>query len=69
MLFFFKYINFASRFVADIFGLFSIQINPITLDLLLPVGISFYTFQTLSYVMISPSKGICRDYCLNYFRI
>ena len=30
---------------------FSIQLSPITLSLILPVGISFYTFQTLSYVI------------------
>ena len=31
--------------------MFAIHLNPITLKLLLPVGISFYTFQTLSYVI------------------
>lgn len=33
--------------------------NPILLDLLLPVGISFYTFQTLSYV-IDVYKGVVK---------
>lgn len=30
---------------------FAIELHPTTLNLLLPVGISFYTFQTLSYVI------------------
>lgn len=51
VLFFFKYFNFVSLSVTDFLSLFTIQMNPITLNLLLPVGISFYTFQTLSYVI------------------
>jgi len=46
VLFFFKYFNFLSNTVTSIFGL-----SEFTLDLILPVGISFYTFQTLSYVI------------------
>lgn len=37
--------------VSDLLGTCAINIHPVTLDLLLPVGISFYTFQTLSYVI------------------
>ncbi len=50
ILFFFKYFNFFSETVSAIASVFSIQLHPITLNLLLPVGISFYTFQTMSYV-------------------
>lgn len=50
-LFFFKYFNFASESVANILNLFTLQVHPVTLNLLLPVGISFYTFQTLGYVI------------------
>ena len=46
VLFFFKYFNFLSNTVTTIFGL-----SEFTLNLILPVGISFYTFQTLSYVI------------------
>ena len=46
VLFFFKYFNFLSNTVTTIFGL-----SEFTLKLILPVGISFYTFQTLSYVI------------------
>lgn len=51
VLFFFKYFNFISQSVVDFMNLFSIKLSPVTLILLLPVGISFYTFQTLSYVI------------------
>lgn len=50
-LFFFKYFNFFSSSVQRALGFFSIKINPFALKVLLPVGISFYTFQTLSYVI------------------
>lgn len=51
ILFFFKYFNFFSESLSNILGHFSIQLHPVTLKILLPVGISFYTFQTLSYVI------------------
>jgi len=49
----FKYFNFTSQATADVLWLFfGIEIeNPPFLDVLLPVGISFYTFQTLSYTI------------------
>lgn len=51
VLFFFKYYNFVSESVANLLRLFAIPLRPLTVKLLLPVGISFYTFQTLSYVI------------------
>lgn len=51
ILFFFKYFNFLSESICDFVKVFSIPIHPVTLNLMLPVGISFYTFQTLSYVI------------------
>jgi D-alanyl-lipoteichoic acid acyltransferase DltB (MBOAT superfamily) len=46
---FFKYYNFfLDNFVAS-FSFFGMPINANSLDIILPVGISFYTFQTLSY--------------------
>lgn len=47
----FKYFNFLFGALTEILAVFTIHINPVTLHLLLPVGISFYTFQTLSYVI------------------
>lgn len=45
LLFTFKYFDFFSRSIAQVSG----HSEALTLELLLPVGISFYTFQTLSY--------------------
>ncbi|MBQ7560598.1 MAG: MBOAT family protein [Synergistaceae bacterium] len=52
VLFVFKYFNFISETLVNFLNMFaSIKLHPMTLKLLLPVGISFYTFQTLSYVI------------------
>lgn len=51
ILFFFKYFNFFMESVTGILSLFTLHIHPSTLSIVLPVGISFYTFQTLSYVI------------------
>lgn len=50
-LFVFKYFNFFFDSISRILRAFSIRLSPVTLKLLLPVGISFYTFQTISYVI------------------
>tara|TARA_B110000240_G_scaffold159060_1_gene177306 strand:- start:1306 stop:2754 length:1449 start_codon:yes stop_codon:yes gene_type:complete len=48
---FFKYFNFFLENFVDAFSLFGMQINANSLNIILPVGISFYTFQTLSYTI------------------
>ena len=47
----FKYYNFFLDNFIDAFSLFGWQINGSHLNIILPVGISFYTFQTLSYTI------------------
>lgn len=49
VLFFYKYFNFFSSSFNDFFQFLKINYEIPYLQLLLPVGISFYTFQTLSY--------------------
>lgn len=51
ILFYFKYINFALSIMNRIFHMIHIDLNVPDFDILLPVGISFYTFQALSYTM------------------
>ncbi len=51
VLFFFKYFNFLSASVAAALQSLAIPVHEVALNLMLPVGISFYTFQTLSYVI------------------
>jgi D-alanyl-lipoteichoic acid acyltransferase DltB (MBOAT superfamily) len=49
MLGFFKYFNFFTETFVDAFSFFGMSLEKSRLDIILPVGISFYTFQTLSY--------------------
>ncbi len=51
ILFFFKYFNFAMDGIKNIFASIGIILNTPAIDVILPVGISFYTFQALSYTM------------------
>jgi D-alanyl-lipoteichoic acid acyltransferase DltB (MBOAT superfamily) len=51
LLFFFKYTNFFIESFVESFSLFGKTLNINTLNIILPVGISFYTFQTLSYTI------------------
>jgi len=61
---FFKYYNFFAENLAQAFTLFGNQLDIRSLNIILPVGISFYTFQTLSYSIdvyrekIKPTKDI-----------
>lgn len=54
----FKYYNFFIESIADGFSLFGITLNPSTLSIILPVGISFYTFHGISYVIDIYKKRI-----------
>ncbi len=45
----FKYFNFFSENLARLFELFGVGLDWFTVDVLLPVGISFYTFQAIGY--------------------
>lgn len=51
ILFYFKYFNFFIESFVDFVGLFGVNLTTSTLKILLPVGISFYTFSALSYVI------------------
>ena len=61
---FFKYYNFFVESFVDSFSFFGYSIGTSSLNIVLPVGISFYTFQTLSYSIdvfrrkLEPTKDI-----------
>lgn len=61
---FFKYYNFFLDNFIDAFSFFGKEISVQGLNIILPVGISFYTFQTLSYTIdvykkkLEPTKDI-----------
>jgi len=47
----FKYFNFFAESLTSFLGFLGMDVAPITLNIILPVGISFYTFQTMSYTI------------------
>jgi alginate O-acetyltransferase complex protein AlgI len=63
-LFVFKYFNFFTQSFIDLTNLFGFNISFNVVNIILPVGISFYTFQTLSYSIdvyrnkISPTSNL-----------
>lgn len=66
---FFKYGTFLNQNVAWLLGIAGIDWQPPHFDILLPVGISFYTFQSLSYCIDVyrrevPLQRSLRDYIL-----
>lgn len=64
ILFYYKYFNFFVQAFVDAFSLFGTDLSVSTLKVLLPVGISFYTFTALSYSIdvyqrkVEPTKDI-----------
>lgn len=47
----FKYFNFFVENVRTVLGTFGLTVSPPLLEIVLPAGISFYTFQALSYTV------------------
>ncbi len=50
-LFFFKYFGFFSDIWKDLVGIFGGTVTPVKLDLIAPLGLSYFTFQSLGYVI------------------
>jgi len=61
---FFKYYNFFLENFIEVFSWFGMSLRASSLQIILPVGISFYTFQTMSYTIdvyrknLKPTKNI-----------
>ena len=47
----FKYFNFFSEAISQLLSSIGLKVDTITLEIILPVGISFYTFHGVSYVL------------------
>lgn len=60
----YKYYNFFAESLVEAFSSVGIELNINSLNIVLPVGISFYTFQALSYTIdvyrkkIEPTKDV-----------
>ncbi len=69
LLFVFKYFNFFNESVRELLELFSLPLNPLTLKILLPIGISFYTFQALGYIIDVYRRKIVPEKHLGIFAV
>ncbi|MBG6062974.1 D-alanyl-lipoteichoic acid acyltransferase DltB (MBOAT superfamily) [Flavobacterium sp. CG_9.1] len=58
----FKYYNFFADSFSNLLNGFGLQTSPLLLNVILPVGISFYTFHGLSYVIDIYLKRIKAEY-------
>ncbi len=74
LLFSFKYFNFVSQQLFPILNSWGLPGSPPLFDVLLPIGISFYTFQTMSYTIdvyrgaIQPTRSLLQFACfVTYF--
>lgn len=66
ILFFFKYFNFAADTAVRLLSVIGLQVTAPAFDVILPVGISFYTFQALSYTVDVYRKDIYAE--RNFFK-
>src|SRR4051812_12788868 len=70
---FFKYFNFFSQSFAQLLHTLGFSANPILLGVVLPLGISFYTFQALSYTIdvyrgkLQPVRDMVQYFCFITF--
>lgn len=63
---YFKYTNFGIDIINELMSAIHIQLTIPNIDIILPVGISFYTFQALSYTMDVYRKDIYAE--RNFFK-
>lgn len=64
ILFFFKYYNFFITSFIDAFSLMGVNVQATSLKIILPIGISFYTFTALSYPIdvYQKKRGVTSDF-------
>ena len=74
VLFYFKYLIFFSENTIGLANILGYEIDPLALKIILPLGISFYTFQTISYTvdvyrgLIEPERDFILYACyVTYF--
>ncbi len=51
LLAFFKYFNFLNENIVSLFSIFGKEFHPVNLNIILPIGLSFHTFQSMSYTI------------------
>ncbi len=65
----FKYLSFFLNSFIDLANLFGVEKESYVLNIFLPLGISFYTFQTLSYVLDVYKKDIKPEKHFGYYAL
>ena len=58
LLAFFKYYNFFVSSITQLFGLFGLRMDLPTLKIILPVGLSFYSFMAIAYMVDVHRKSV-----------
>ena len=69
LLLYFKYAAFLARTTSAVLRLFGVSARWRLRDILLPVGISFYTFQALSYVLDVYRRAIPAEKHMGYYAL
>lgn len=67
LMFFFKYFNFANENLTSILNYFGWQLHPVNLNVILPIGLSFHTFQSMSYTIEVYRKKQVAEKHIGYF--
>lgn len=65
LLVYFKYLMFLTTNAISLLNLFGLEVTPLEFSIILPLGISFYTFQTISYT-VDVYRGFLKPY-RNFF--
>jgi D-alanyl-lipoteichoic acid acyltransferase DltB (MBOAT superfamily) len=64
VLFYFKYLNFFAESFARVLESIGLNVSWTTLNIVLPIGVSFFTFKLISYVIEIHREHIqpCKDF-------
>ena len=63
ILLYFKYLNFFIESLAELLQAIGLQVSWTTLNIILPIGVSFFTFKLISYIIEIHREHIlpCKD--------
>ncbi|SFK13624.1 MBOAT family O-acyltransferase [Methylocapsa palsarum] len=65
----FKYLDFLLSNIVGAAGFFGVELPPLALNLILPVGISFYTFQSVGYTLDVYNRRFPAERNLLYYAV
>jgi D-alanyl-lipoteichoic acid acyltransferase DltB (MBOAT superfamily) len=69
VLIYFKYFNFFIASFIELFQNLGVKLNPFSLQIILPIGISFYTFKVIGYLLDINNEKIKPTYNFLHFLI